>query len=232
MTQMQDPTTRSTSRGHADPGAAEQPRADHSTKIRGLSDRQAVIAAMVANGATCQDIAFELLLPLRTVQGHLLLALRILGLPRAEDLTYAVIAAHQARSLETVMTRSKVLTPIEPSGPVDDGRTSNSLVALDATETLTSGDAVSGDVAGLRLELDAARVELDDQRRKMQQLRKAVDSRDSIGQAKGILMERHRFSAGTALRSLQDESNRTGRTLVDVAGDVVLSAERGGGTQT
>ena len=53
---------------------------------------------MIANGFTCQDIAFELLLPLRTVQGHLLIVLRVLDLSRAEDLTYKVIAAHQART--------------------------------------------------------------------------------------------------------------------------------------
>ena len=237
MTQMQDPTTRSTSRGRADAGAAGQPRADHSTKIRGLSDRQAVIAAMVANGATCQDIAFELLLPLRTVQGHLVLALRILGLSRAEELTYAVIAAHQARSLETAMTRSRGMAPIEPSRSGDDDRVSNSLVDLDASETrvpadAVSGDAASGDVADLRLELKGARAELDEQHRKMQQLREAMDSRDSIGQAKGILMERHRIGAATALRSLQDESNRTDRPLGDIARNVVLSAERDAGTQT
>lgn len=49
------------------------------------------------------------------------------------------------------------------------------------------------------------------------QLRRATVSRDIIGQAKGILMERHRLSADQAFTMLRRSSQKHNRKLVDIA---------------
>jgi GAF domain-containing protein len=49
------------------------------------------------------------------------------------------------------------------------------------------------------------------------QMRQALFSRDVIGQAKGILMERHRITADEAFRLLSKHSQQVNRKLVDVA---------------
>jgi GAF domain-containing protein len=50
-----------------------------------------------------------------------------------------------------------------------------------------------------------------------EQMRRALSSRDIIGQAKGILMERHRITADEAFRLLSKHSQRVNRKLADVA---------------
>ena len=50
-----------------------------------------------------------------------------------------------------------------------------------------------------------------------QHLRTAIDSRDLIGQAKGILMERYRITAAQAFAVLVRASQESNRRLVDVA---------------
>jgi hypothetical protein len=50
-----------------------------------------------------------------------------------------------------------------------------------------------------------------------QNLLTALSSRDLIGQAKGILMERHRLTADQAFAVLVQASSRTNRKLVDIA---------------
>lgn len=57
--------------------------------------------------------------------------------------------------------------------------------------------------------------------RKLDQLSRAVDSRDLIGQAKGILMERYRIDASQAFRVLTRVSQNTHRKLREVAEDLV-----------
>jgi GAF domain-containing protein len=49
------------------------------------------------------------------------------------------------------------------------------------------------------------------------QMRQALSSRDIIGQAKGILMERHRITADEAFRLLSKQSQQANLKLVDVA---------------
>ena len=49
------------------------------------------------------------------------------------------------------------------------------------------------------------------------QMRQALSSRDIIGQAKGILMERHRITADEAFRLLSKHSQQVNRKLADVA---------------
>lgn len=59
------------------------------------------------------------------------------------------------------------------------------------------------------------------------QLMDALESRDEIGQAKGILMERERCNADAAFDILRRASQRTNRKLRDVAQDLIRSvAER------
>ena len=53
--------------------------------------------------------------------------------------------------------------------------------------------------------------------RRSDRLRAALDTRDVIGQAKGILMERHKIGAVEAFDLLVVASKRTGRRLHDVA---------------
>ncbi len=55
------------------------------------------------------------------------------------------------------------------------------------------------------------------------QLRRAMASRDAIGQAKGILMERHRVTADQAFLLLKEQSQRVNRKLVDVAETVATT---------
>lgn len=57
------------------------------------------------------------------------------------------------------------------------------------------------------------------------QLHEAVASRDIIGQAKGILMERYSLTEHEAFRLLIESSSRTNRKLRDVADELVVSGE-------
>jgi len=53
--------------------------------------------------------------------------------------------------------------------------------------------------------------------RQEENLRRAIDHRDLIGQAKGILMERHRLTAAQAFQVLVQASSATNRKLFDIA---------------
>jgi AmiR/NasT family two-component response regulator len=52
-----------------------------------------------------------------------------------------------------------------------------------------------------------------------------MNSRDLIGQAKGILMERHKLTASQAFAVLTQVSQEKNRKLVDIAGEVTVSGE-------
>jgi GAF domain-containing protein len=60
---------------------------------------------------------------------------------------------------------------------------------------------------------------------KSRQLNEAVDSRDIIGQAKGILMERHRITGPEAFIVLGQASQRTHTKLFDVAHYLITNGE-------
>jgi DNA-binding CsgD family transcriptional regulator len=77
------------------------PDRHHPSDTRDLSDREAVVAVMIANGLTCEDIALRLSLAQRTVEGHLHQALAILGLSHTKDLTYVIVASHYNRNAPT-----------------------------------------------------------------------------------------------------------------------------------
>ena len=57
------------------------------------------------------------------------------------------------------------------------------------------------------------------------QLRRAMASRDVIGQAKGVLMERHRITGDEAFEMLKQASRRANRKLVDVAEILAATGE-------
>ncbi|TYD00460.1 ANTAR domain-containing protein [Arthrobacter echini] len=67
----------------------------------------------------------------------------------------------------------------------------------------------------------AAHALLDQQRETSRQLQAAVESRDLVGQAKGILMERHSITAEAAFALLQGQSSRRNSRLVDVAEQLI-----------
>ena len=54
-------------------------------------------------------------------------------------------------------------------------------------------------------------------RNEVDNLLKAVESRDVIGQAKGILMERHKITAAEAFDALRSESQHSNVKVVDIA---------------
>jgi GAF domain-containing protein len=56
--------------------------------------------------------------------------------------------------------------------------------------------------------------------RQEQNLRRAIDKRDLIGQAKGILMERHKLTAPQAFAVLARASTHTNRKLFDIADEL------------
>jgi GAF domain-containing protein len=59
--------------------------------------------------------------------------------------------------------------------------------------------------------------------RQEENLKRAVDHRDLIGQAKGILMERHRLTAGQAFHVLVQASSHTNRRLFDIAEELTTT---------
>lgn len=83
-------------------------------KLRELNDREAVIAVMIANGLTHEDIALRLALPVIAVENHLRQALGVLGLADEHHLTYVVVASHYNRNAPS--------SPTSPRSPSDHGR--------------------------------------------------------------------------------------------------------------
>lgn len=66
---------------------------------------------------------------------------------------------------------------------------------------------------------------LQDARDLAENLRKAMDFRSVIEQAKGVLMERYKQTADQAFRMLADASMHTNRKVRDIAEDLVLTGE-------
>ena len=64
-----------------------------------------------------------------------------------------------------------------------------------------------------------------DSARRERQFREALASRDIIGQAKGMIMERYAVSAEQAFELLRRLSHDTGTSLVEVATQIVDSAQ-------
>jgi GAF domain-containing protein len=75
---------------------------------------------------------------------------------------------------------------------------------------------------GIAVALDRRRNEVD---RREAALHRALSTRDIIGQAKGILMERRRLPAGDAFDLLRRVSQRLNRKLADVAEQLAETGE-------
>jgi len=60
---------------------------------------------------------------------------------------------------------------------------------------------------------------------KVEQLEQGMTSRTVIGQAQGILIERHKVTADGAFALLVRSSSVTNRKLYDVAAELVLTGE-------
>lgn len=67
---------------------------------------------------------------------------------------------------------------------------------------------------------------------KSAQLSEAIASRDTIGQAKGILMERYKLSSGQAFRVLVRASSDANRKLRDLAEELTTTGQISGVTDT
>jgi GAF domain-containing protein len=68
--------------------------------------------------------------------------------------------------------------------------------------------------------------------RKIEHLDRAIASRDLIGQAKGMLMERYRIDADAAFRVLARVSQSTNHSLREVAGELVVTGRLAGLPET
>lgn len=71
----------------------------------------------------------------------------------------------------------------------------------------------------------------EEQECRVENLHAALTTRDVIGQAQGVLMERERISADRAFDTLRRMSQHANRKLLDVARDIVATTERSGGGQ-
>lgn len=116
-----------------------------------------------------------------------------------------------AAALERTDVRSALGTVLRAGGEV--------LGALDLYAT--TADAFSDEDRGLAAIFAAHAAVALRTARQHEQLRQAVDTRDVIGQAKGIIMARTGVDENAAFALLSDASNRMRRKLRDVARNVV-----------
>lgn len=79
------------------------------------------------------------------------------------------------------------------------------------------GTELPDDLGGVAQQLRTLSEDLRAESEKVAQLSDAVQTRDVIGQAKGILMERHKISDQEAFAFLCRVSNRTNTKLYEVA---------------
>ena len=73
--------------------------------------------------------------------------------------------------------------------------------------------------------VDGALVTLEDARREIEHLRRALVTRTVIGQAIGILMERRRITAEEAFEELKNASQRANVKLAQIAEDLTETGE-------
>lgn len=65
-----------------------------------------------------------------------------------------------------------------------------------------------------------------DLERQLTSIRRALDSRDTIGMAKGILMARQNCTPEGAFEMLKKASQRSNRKVADIAAEIVQSNDR------
>ena len=69
-------------------------------------------------------------------------------------------------------------------------------------------------------------VEMERLRNENANLRKALESRDVIGQAKGVIIAANRCTSDAAFDVLRQQSQHENRKLIDVAAEIVRHAQR------
>ena len=116
---------------------------------------------------------------------------------------HRIVAGGQVRTLVVSMS------PVRAPGPAVSHLAAT---AIDLTEA-TRGPSLSDELS------------IDDLQRQIDNLRLAVQSRDVIGQAKGILMSRHHLSADQAFAMLVAASQHTNAKLIQVATEVAETGE-------
>jgi GAF domain-containing protein len=126
---------------------------------------------------------------------------------RIEDLAAGSPWPRYAELAISLGVRSVLCVPLW----VDEQQLGSVSLHATAASGFTATDEVLAGLFGTQAALvlaDASRAE---------QLRQAMATRDSIGQAKGILMERHRITADQAFAVLSEYSQRTNRKVAEVA---------------
>jgi AmiR/NasT family two-component response regulator len=94
----------------------------------------------------------------------------------------------------------------------------------DIDHTKVAAGVASAHEAELDQLLAAAEQSAEDRATEMDRLRRALESRDLIGQAKGVLIVAMRCSSDDAFAVLVEQSEREDRKLVEIAGEVVKRA--------
>ena len=113
--------------------------------------------------------------------------------------------------------------------PLDvNGRALGALNIYSASDRLFTSEeqALAEALARQASSVAAMAAVLADAQRMTEQLREALETRDLIGQAKGILMERESCTPEAAFDILRRASQRTNRKLRDVAADLVSTRAR------
>jgi len=142
--------------------------------------------------------------------------------PRWPAITAEEAAAGAARS---VLSVSLFAGPTQGAG---DQQVAVGSLNLYATAAGTFGESERDTTLLLALYAAlalAATAAVSDAGEQIDQLQEAIATRTVIGQAQGILMERHKFTAGQAFDRLRTASMNLNRKLRDVAKDLSLTGE-------
>jgi transcriptional regulator with GAF, ATPase, and Fis domain len=127
-----------------------------------------------------------------------------------------------AQKAEELGVRSALSTPLT----VDDGPFAS--LNMYATDEATFTDATLDSVAPLSVEVALAvhnTTAYWEAQTEVQHLHRALETRDVIGQAKGVLMERSRITSDEAFTQLRECARRRGSKLRQIAEHVAVTGE-------
>lgn len=147
----------------------------------------------------------------RTGDGPCIVASRDQQIVRIRDLEHSAESPEFVDLALSLGVRSMLCLPLW----VDDTRMGSLSLYSGQARDFDDRDARIGSLLATHAALviaDALRAE---------NLRRAIAGRDVIGQAKGILMERHRLTADQAFTRLAQASQRANRKLSDLAAELV-----------
>lgn len=179
-----------------------------------------VVTTLASTGPIADEADAE---QYRTFDGPCLQAIQTMQLVIAADLTSDqrwpkfVRAATNVRSVISAPVSNERPTGAEPGSLNNYSMQANAFTSEDANTAilLTAHLGVLLRLAVMTFEANTL----------VNQLTEAVTTRDVIGQAKGILMERERLTAGQAFDVLRAASQRLNRKLRDVADQLATSGE-------